>query len=328
MLRGYRGIILAAFGWLILAASPEQQAANRNQAYTDNASAEALQNIASAIQQANKRPEAYAGCKAGEDARQSDLCAQWKAADAAWTSAVWTERTFWLGLVGTFIGGLTLAAAGFAAWYAREAARHTETGANEAKRGADAGVEGLTETKRVSFVTLRPWIDISVTPNELSIIGDRIRFKCDIMLRNIGQTPAVDITYHRTIEFGWRSIEDFFGLRDVHGDYAPHLIRHEIAPGADIRNRTMETRHFHQINPEILKSRELRMTVAVVANYRAYGYPQWLKTFSWFSVGLIGETEHGVINPIPLEDGIWPAQKLQITSGISEYAEGEDNKPA
>lgn len=69
-------------------------------------------------------------CNPGADNRKSDLCAQWKAADAASSAAYWTENTFWLGMIGVLIGAFTLVAAVAAAWYARNAAQASQHSAD------------------------------------------------------------------------------------------------------------------------------------------------------------------------------------------------------
>ncbi|WP_188063205.1 hypothetical protein [Sphingobium sp. KCTC 72723] len=184
----YRYIILAAFGWLILAASPEKQAADRNQADAQNASTEALRNIATAIEQANERPEPDAGCEAGKDNRQSDLCAQWKAADAAKDSADWTRRTFWLGCVGAVIGAATLIAAGFAAWYAKKAAIETE-------KGAMAALNAVVETRKSNEIAekaIRPWVFVEVVDtNATKWMSEGWPFEFGFKLTNFGASPAI-----------------------------------------------------------------------------------------------------------------------------------------
>ncbi|ESZ03437.1 hypothetical protein X736_25485 [Mesorhizobium sp. L2C089B000] len=55
------------------------------------------------------------------------MCAQWKAADAAQQSANWTT-------IGAIVGAFTLAAAMAAAYYAKEAARHTQRSADIAEK--------------------------------------------------------------------------------------------------------------------------------------------------------------------------------------------------
>jgi hypothetical protein len=194
MLRGCRLALIAAFGWLILAASPvhKQDAAASNQAQPNSETAEALRNIASAIEEANKRPEPDAGCQPGQDDRRSDLCAQWKAADAASDSAWWTKSTFWLAIVGTLIGGGTLGAASYAAWYAKRAAEHTETGAIEAKRAANAAEETLSETRTANATSLRPYVVFTVVEEEDKSPFTR-QTELKYMVKNFGQTPATNV---------------------------------------------------------------------------------------------------------------------------------------
>lgn len=127
------------------------------------------------------RPKDYEKpCAEGEENRNSDLCAQWKAADAAKESADWTGRTFFLGIFGTVIGGLTLLAAGFAAWYARHAAIET-------RRSADIAKDALDASKK----HLRSYIHF--TDGEITFqLEDRVlKMHGEINLRNSGNTSSV-----------------------------------------------------------------------------------------------------------------------------------------
>jgi hypothetical protein len=90
MLRGYRGIV-AALG-LVLAAHHPQAAAQSKQSNPQERSARALEDLAARYDEQAKRAERSREteqCKQGDDKRYSDLCAQWKAADAAADSAWW-----------------------------------------------------------------------------------------------------------------------------------------------------------------------------------------------------------------------------------------------
>lgn len=92
MPRGYRCIILAAFGGLILigAAPKPAPVAQADKPDTQQAIANALNQIAATGSEQAQRAESSREtepCKAGEDKRYSDLCAQWKAADAAQLAA-------------------------------------------------------------------------------------------------------------------------------------------------------------------------------------------------------------------------------------------------
>jgi hypothetical protein len=77
-------------------------------------------------------------CAPGRDNRASDLCAQWKAADAAAEAAKWSGLTGIFTGVALLIGFGTLAAAVAAAIYARDAARHGSTAAEAATKSHEA----------------------------------------------------------------------------------------------------------------------------------------------------------------------------------------------
>ena len=124
MLRGYRGILAAITGLILLGASPshERQGGQNQQ----SSSASGSTGSPSALHKTNPADASTQPCDKGQDNRSSDLCAQWKAADAAQSGAY----ASWLfGYVGSVVGGLTLCAAIAAAFYARSAAIHTETSA-------------------------------------------------------------------------------------------------------------------------------------------------------------------------------------------------------
>lgn len=105
MSKGDRCIILAAFGWLSLTAQHPDPEAERKQAEAQQSIANALGNVASTYQEHTKRAEGSKEtepCEQGDDRRYSELCAQWKAADAAADSAWWA----WMSGV---LGALSLA---------------------------------------------------------------------------------------------------------------------------------------------------------------------------------------------------------------------------
>jgi hypothetical protein len=103
MPRGYRCIIAAAVGWLVLSAAGEPQ--NRTepeQTRAQQAAAQALSNIAATYDRQAKDAEKSHDkdpCESGHDKRNSDLCAQWKAADSA-SLAAWLSG---IGLIGVAI---------------------------------------------------------------------------------------------------------------------------------------------------------------------------------------------------------------------------------
>jgi len=181
MLRGYRGIVVAAFGLALIGASPKPEAQPQ--------AGDKLDRIAAALERF-QLPDKDAGCERGKDDRRSDLCAQWKSADAAY-------NTMWASIIGLVSGFATLFFAWRAAHWAKEAARHTETGAREAKRGADAAMESLDLSRLADADEFRPWVIISSVeiPRMKFVPEDTtsplvIGMKVFITVKNIGKTAA------------------------------------------------------------------------------------------------------------------------------------------
>lgn len=187
-----RRIIIGALAWVILAAqSPREaprDAPQQKQAEAASPSEKAAPEAPPPLQQANEPPGYYNECERGNDQRQSDLCAQWKAADAANKAA---DLTFWFGIIGSIIGFLTLSAAVAAAWFARKAARHGE-------RGSDAAEEGLAHMRKTSEMELRPYVHMVELVSE---VEDSLLLLTDLALRlkNHGSTPAIDLS----VKAGW-----------------------------------------------------------------------------------------------------------------------------
>jgi hypothetical protein len=182
MRRGYRYIILAAFGWLTLAASPPRNGTQGEQAKPQSTIAETLRELNSTLQNANKPDEGAKPCAKGEDNRNSDLCAQWKAADAAADGVDWTRRSFWLGVAGLCVGLLTLGAAGAAAYFAYRAAEET-------RRGADAAERSLQHARTATDLQVRPYIKTHHASLR-HLVGDVWQVKSKIT--NSGSIPAAE----------------------------------------------------------------------------------------------------------------------------------------
>jgi hypothetical protein len=112
-------------------------------------------------------------CEEGRDKRNSDLCAQWKAADAAKKSADWGV---YLGLVGVFIGVLTLAAAFAAAIFAKSA--------------ANATWKTVDVTREIGEAQTRAYLNC--TSANYKRAKDSVA--ADIKIENIGNSPATEVT--------------------------------------------------------------------------------------------------------------------------------------
>ena len=176
MPRSYRRVIAAVGGVVLLAAAPHEssEAKGEKPASQQNSQPE-LKRIAAALENLPRNPPPDQGCGTSKEDRRSNLCAQWKAADAAADSAWWAMATFAAGLFALGFGGLTLYFAAYAARWAREAARHTE-------RGSDAAHQGV-----------RPWIAFE-DPKSVKIQfggGDGFSINVALDLINYGNSPAL-----------------------------------------------------------------------------------------------------------------------------------------
>ncbi|RWF67239.1 hypothetical protein [Mesorhizobium sp.] len=131
-----------------------------------------------------------APCAKGEDQRGSDLCAQWKAADAAAESAQWSYWQMWIGIGGFGIGLITMGAAIAAAVFAKRASDHTKTGSDHA---GDAVVEAKNATKiarEIGEAQARAYISVTKAWFENNA---KALPKIIIQVRNSGQSPAYDL---------------------------------------------------------------------------------------------------------------------------------------
>ena len=177
MLRGYR-LLFVALG-LALASPSYSQEAKRDQAKPSDNSASKLERIALAVEKLPSAPTPDSGCQPGQDDRQSDLCAQWKAADATAEAARWTLWTFLTSLIGLCVGAGTLAAAWLAARWAKKAADFTET-------GASAAVEAVAETRRIGEAQVRAYVSLVGIKVAKLDYGLEVR----VLSKNTGQSPA------------------------------------------------------------------------------------------------------------------------------------------
>lgn len=136
------------------------------QGQTEASIANTLEDIASTYREQTKRAQADRNtepCNAGDDRRYSDLCAQWKAADAANDAAFWGKLGFIVGTL-SLIG--VLGALGISIWsnlIIRKTAKHE-----------------LRAYLGVSSIDAAPDGNGSITAR--------------IIVRNFGSTPAQNIT--------------------------------------------------------------------------------------------------------------------------------------
>lgn len=164
MPRGYRYAILALVGWLTLTGQHPSPETKGKEAAAQRTIADRLPNIATTYhKQAEraKRPPERQPCGPHHYKSSDDLCAQWKAADAAVDSAKWAAFSGWFGGL-SFLGVLAaISLAYHSNWIARDTAKRQ----------------------------LRAYI--SVEPQGIFDYGEENRL-C-VLVKNGGQTPAYDI---------------------------------------------------------------------------------------------------------------------------------------
>lgn len=170
MPRSYRLIVFATVGWLVLGAAPQAAEPNKNQAHSSSTARRAKTTEPLIVKTISGDPR-DTGCDQSHEDRRSDLCAQWKAADAPESSA---KAAWVLGILGSTIGACTLIAAIMAARYASDAARET-------KRGADAA-EGAS----------RPWLDVKLRIEGVSVDYFQQGYvaNTEVIIKNTGISPA------------------------------------------------------------------------------------------------------------------------------------------
>jgi hypothetical protein len=247
MSRGNRGIILAIVGWLILATSPEQNAASSDRSQSEQASAQTLQNIATAIKVANERQQLDTGCGAGQEARDSDLCAQWKAADAAADSAWWAWAS---GVVGFLSLGGVLVALGLA-----------------------------FHSNRIASDAAQRQLRAYVTSGVKRCVIVRGRIKIRIVLRNHGVTPAIDVRTCTEYFDAPHPIGDTdFPIQDPSEENRSSSL---IPPGGEITYE-FDAGPVAKIDRDKLNVDNHRRYVAGVATYRDVFGRRWRTTYCRF----------------------------------------------
>lgn len=190
----YRSIFAALFGLALVGASePPKSASQSDSGDKPGEIAKTLQEIAATIKDAQKTDQTAQPCPKNQDNRNSDLCAQWKAADAAKDGAYWGWWQVLLGSGGVVIGLFTLAAAATAAIYAKKAAIETEKGA-DAALGAVAQTMAANEIAEASaHRQLRAYIGVDNVDHTTTTLGD---IRCYLInIKNYGATPAIDVRY-------------------------------------------------------------------------------------------------------------------------------------
>lgn len=126
-----------------------------------------------------KTPAKADPCGVGRYFTNDALCAEWKSADAAAQAADWAWWQMLIAGGGLGVGTLTLIAAGGAAWFAREAARHTKAGADEARHGADIAANATRAWVVCEKIVLDAQMEFCTVPG----LGDRYQMNGKVVIR-------------------------------------------------------------------------------------------------------------------------------------------------
>jgi hypothetical protein len=220
MPRGGRSIILAL--GLILAWHHPNVAAQSKERGSHERSADALENIAATYREQSEGAESSPidrECEPGQDQRNSDLCAQWKAADAAADSARWAAWGTWI----SGISGLLVLLALFLAFQSNRIARDT------AKRDSRAYIKLVLEKEKLTIAAGAPVrirflaVNYGKTPakncefksgTKKAVVHPGCDYNCEILSENVlrpEQMAAIEDGTHKLIARGTYFYADVFG---------------------------------------------------------------------------------------------------------------------
>ena len=197
MFRAYWGIIAAIAGLVLLgAAEVPRLPAKAEQQQTTIVQSEAALSAVPVVTEATKiieAPQKKEPCVSGRYSSSDDLCAQWKAADAARDAANWTWWQLWLSALGVLGLGATLWFNFRALRLAEGASRETKDALAIAERNADAATSHVRVAEDTAKRQLRAYLNIKRV--KISDF-DNFPLRVDVQIVNHGQTPAYDLQHY------------------------------------------------------------------------------------------------------------------------------------
>lgn len=174
MPRGYRLVIVATLGCLILGQGEQGRAADKQHRHKQAASQPApIPQPPNAPPAEQAKKECYPG--SGVAISCDGISAQ-AAVDQARDADKQAATVWWQ----FGVSAATLAAAVAAAAFAWSAAYHT-------KRSADSAI-----------LSQRPWLDLAVSVQGVALIENGLEVRVKVVVNNIGNTPATNIKVHLT----------------------------------------------------------------------------------------------------------------------------------
>lgn len=217
MTRDYRRIVILAVGWLVLTAAQQpQNGENAKRARVEQSVTDSLSDIARSQREANKPREQERPCRIGEDNHASDLCAQWKAANAASDAAYWSKMAVLLSVVQLALGALGT----WLLWHTlratRAAVEDTSEATQQMKRSNEIAQDALADARKgsgeqaahlvrqievaernaaASVAMQRPWLKLRIRFREpISFNSDgATNISYEVIAENAGNNPALNV---------------------------------------------------------------------------------------------------------------------------------------
>lgn len=179
----YSNLIIAIVG--LACSSPCKAKEDKvDQLQNDKALYTQIERVASAVEKLQSSQAPDRGCQPGQDKHGSDLCAQWKAADAASDSAIWAMVSTIVAIVGT-VGIL------FTLKETRRTAKAAVDAVNQNK-AANKIAEQHQRAHVVPKIELAPWpleegFDVAVRAEN---IGGSAAINARIRLVHLAEAPS------------------------------------------------------------------------------------------------------------------------------------------
>ncbi|MDG5494923.1 hypothetical protein [Niveispirillum sp. BGYR6] len=124
-------------------------------------------------------------CDENQENRWSDLCAQWKAADAAKVSASWTAFGFVFSFIGLILTIINI--------------RYTKNAAISAEKSADTAKDSIELMRKSAIEMDRAWIKIFIKSEEILTTEENIKIKVEFCLENVGKNVVISHSFSAKI---------------------------------------------------------------------------------------------------------------------------------
>lgn len=270
MLRSHRCIIVGIAGLILIGSSkapqpPAKAEQQQSQAKSDNAAPDTKAMPAKASKQVQTAKNSQP-CGNGRYRSDGDLCAQWKAADAARDAANWAWWQLGLSALGVLGLGLTLWFNFRALKLAEGASEETKDALVIAERNADAAIKMVEQAEITALQQLRAYV-FPTSLNFFSFAAGHA-IAAQMTFANNGNTPARNVVAWFAIKVGpIDALDDFFVRPD---DSLDNFIGVLIPRQSCVRNKTTP----EEVRPELFKSFGGRTQTAYL-----FGEVTYLDTF-------------------------------------------------